>query len=72
MGIFGSAKLNRSKQQGFIPPAGATPICPHCERTVEGLFTQEVKMGFGKSYIYFCRKCSKVLGVSQRKGFWMG
>jgi hypothetical protein len=27
---------------------------------------------FGKRYIYFCPACSKVLGVSHRKGFWMG
>jgi len=27
---------------------------------------------FGKRYIYFCPTCSKVLGVSHRKGFWMG
>ena len=27
---------------------------------------------FGKRYIYFCPECRKVLGVSHRKGFWMG
>jgi hypothetical protein len=27
---------------------------------------------FGKRYIYSCPSCNNVLGVSHRKGFWMG
>ena len=26
----------------------------------------------GRRYVYFCAVCQKVLGVSHRKGFWMG
>ena len=26
----------------------------------------------GKRYVYFCPNCKSVLGVSHRKGFWMG
>jgi hypothetical protein len=26
----------------------------------------------GRRYLYFCPHCRKVLGVSHRKGFWMG
>jgi len=26
----------------------------------------------GKRYVYSCPECRKVLGVSHRKGFWMG
>jgi hypothetical protein len=33
---------------------------------------QEISGVFGKRYVYFCPKCRKVLGVSHRKGFWMG
>jgi hypothetical protein len=26
----------------------------------------------GKRFVYFCGTCRKVLGISHRKGFWMG
>ena len=48
------------------------PICPHCEGQITELLTQKVESGLGVRYIYFCQHCKKVLGVSQRKGFWMG
>jgi hypothetical protein len=72
MGIFGSGKLNRGQQVPYIPPANVHPLCPHCEHRIDGVFTQQIKMGLGKTWVYFCRTCHKVLGVSQRKGFWMG
>jgi hypothetical protein len=48
------------------------PVCPHCEREIQRIFTRELTSAFGKRYVYFCSECSKVLGVSHRKGFWMG
>ena len=38
------------------------------------LFANYKKMEstFGKRYAYFCQHCKKVLGVTHRKGFWMG
>ena len=49
-----------------------TPICPHCSEALDELCFQEL-MGFlGRRYVYFCARCHKVLGVSHRKGFWMG
>ena len=33
---------------------------------------REVKSIFGRRYVYFCSRCRKILGVSHRKGFWMG
>jgi hypothetical protein len=50
----------------------ATPICPHCETPIEKLHFQLLSQFLGRRYIYFCSACSKVLGVSHRKGFWMG
>ena len=48
------------------------PECPHCNQKIEKLCFQKL-MGFlGKRYIYFCASCNKVLGISHRKGFWMG
>ena len=49
-----------------------SPVCPHCNEIINGVWCQIMKSTFGKRYIYFCPKCRKVLGVSHRKGFWMG
>ncbi len=48
------------------------PICPYCEHKLETVWCRELSSFFGKRYIYFCPHCRKVLGVSHRKGFWMG
>ena len=48
------------------------PECPHCKQRIEKLYFQELLGFLGKRYIYFCSMCNKVLGVSHRKGFWMG
>ena len=53
--------------------ASATPKCPHCNRGLNEVSFSELRGGFfGKRYIYFCPSCRSVLGVSHRKGFWMG
>lgn len=49
-----------------------TPICPHCEREVTNLSARKVQSPWGVRFLYFCSHCRKVLGVSHRKGFWMG
>jgi hypothetical protein len=49
-----------------------TPICPHCEKEQHSINCREIRAGFGVRYIYFCDSCKKVLGISHRKGFWMG
>jgi len=52
---------------------GAQPICPHCDEKLDGVLYNTLHGGmFGKRSIYFCSSCHKVLGVSHRKGFWMG
>jgi uncharacterized protein with PIN domain len=48
------------------------PLCPHCERELEKVWMQELRGLLGRRYLYFCPHCRKVLGVSHRKGFWMG
>ncbi|MBI9073462.1 MAG: hypothetical protein JEY94_17805 [Melioribacteraceae bacterium] len=48
------------------------PICPFCEKELHEILIREIETTFGKRYVYFCAECKKVLGVSQRKGFWMG
>ena len=49
-----------------------TPVCPHCERDLTHLHFQQLRGTFGRRYLYFCSHCRKALGVSHRKGFWMG
>ena len=48
------------------------PVCPHCDAALNTIWTRTLGSVFGKRYIYFCSKCRKALGVSHRKGFWMG
>jgi predicted RNA-binding Zn-ribbon protein involved in translation (DUF1610 family) len=48
------------------------PVCPHCGQPVREVLCRRLSSVFGKRYIYFCALCKKVLGVSHRKGFWMG
>jgi hypothetical protein len=49
-----------------------TPVCPHCSAPIEHISVRVLKSLFGRRYVYFCSECRKVLGVSHRKGFWMG
>jgi hypothetical protein len=49
------------------------PKCPHCKKNIDEVAYSELHGGFfGKRYIYFCPSCQSSLGVSHRKGFWMG
>lgn len=48
------------------------PICPHCEARLHTVWYRAVSGFLGKRYLYFCPTCQKVLGVTHRKGFWMG
>lgn len=49
------------------------PKCPHCRRDIATVSYRELHGGFwGRRYIYFCGECLMTLGVSHRKGFFMG
>lgn len=50
----------------------ARPICPHCSAEIRKMFARKLAGHMGKRYVYFCSTCRKVLGISHRKGFWMG
>jgi hypothetical protein len=45
---------------------------PRCEKEIATLNAKKITSFLGVRYIYYCAKCRKTLGVSQRKGFWMG
>lgn len=48
------------------------PLCPHCEAPVRRILMKRIHSVLGVRYLYFCAACRKVLGISHRKGFWMG
>ena len=48
------------------------PVCPHCSQNLRQIWVRQIRSFLGRRFIYFCPKCQKVLGVSHRKGFWMG
>ena len=49
-----------------------TPLCPHCSTSIREVWFRQLRGMLGRRYVYFCATCRKVLGVSHRKGFWMG
>jgi len=51
---------------------GLSPVCPHCEKELYTIYMRELAGFAGRRYVYFCEHCRKVLGVSHRKGFFMG
>ena len=56
----------------IIETESEIPKCAHCEKEIKQLYAKKVKSTFGVRFIYFCRNCKKTLGLTQRKGFWMG
>ena len=56
----------------FIETDRETPLCPHCEKPIGRIMATRIKAKFGIRFLYFCDRCKKALGVSHRKGFWMG
>jgi len=47
-------------------------VCPHCKAELKVVWFQQLRGILGKRYLYFCSQCKSSLGVSHRKGFWMG
>lgn len=56
----------------LIEATTQTPVCPHCEAEIRNILVKQIRSFFGVRSIYFCEHCHKTLGVSHRKGFWMG
>jgi hypothetical protein len=49
-----------------------SPVCPHCKNELSNVWFRRIESLLGKRYLYFCPTCRSCLGVSHRKGFWMG
>ena len=48
------------------------PICPHCEKEIDGLMSRYIKTAAGRGYVWTCPRCLKVLGVGHRSGYVLG
>ena len=48
------------------------PVCPHCKTPIARIYFRQLAGLLGKRYVYFCSSCQACLGVSHRKGFFMG
>lgn len=54
------------------------PNCPYCETPLAGIRAKQIEgvgpgtFRFGKRFAYACPNCNKLLGITHRKGFWMG
>ena len=48
------------------------PLCPHCGQPLDRVVRTRIQVTLGKAHLWSCPHCQKVLGVSHRKGFWMG
>ncbi len=55
-----------------VEKADQTPLCPHCSQPIGTLLCREIAGWLGRRYLYYCSNCQKALGISHRKGFWMG
>ena len=55
-------------REGF----SAAPVCPHCGKGIQEIAARRVESVLGVRFLNYCCDCRKVLGVSHRKGFWMG
>jgi hypothetical protein len=50
------------------------PVCPHCKKDIDKIFARDLNkdiMG-SRRVVYFCPNCRATLGVSHRKGFFLG
>ena len=46
-----------------------TPICPHCKKDLDEVYSKTKGSGFveGKNVLYFCPHCMKSLGFGQSR-----
>ncbi len=62
----------------FVEDISMSALCPHCDAPLDTILAREVDLQgspparFGKRFAYACPSCSRLHGISHRKGFWMG
>jgi len=68
-----NATLGRDKHKNPNPRGlSERAALPQCGREVQEMAARRVESTLGVRFVYYCTGCRKVLGVSHRKGFWMG
>jgi len=65
-------QLEEQAEERIIGAEVKNPICPFCSVEIKKIYMRSIKSYLGRRYLYYCSKCLKVLGISHRKGFWMG
>lgn len=73
LGFFSSLTRSSGRSLPVVEiPESVDPRCPHCDAPLEAVATRELSVPLGVATIYCCPECLRSLGVSHRKGFWMG
>ena len=62
----------QAEESAFHPTDVKNPICPFCSKEIKKIYMREIRTFLGRRFLYYCSDCLKVLGISHRKGFWMG
>ena len=65
-------QLEEQAEERVIGVEAKNPICPFCSAEINKIYMRSIKSYLGRRYLYYCSNCLKVLGISHRKGFWMG
>ena len=58
--------------KNYRMPDDRNPICPFCQKDIDGLMSRSIKADAGRGYVWTCPRCFKVLGVSPRSGYILG
>jgi len=64
--------VEQAEEMAGRPSDIKNPLCPFCESEIQTIYMREIKSYLGRRYLYYCANCLKILGISHRKGFWMG
>lgn len=54
---------------GVVERDDLTPLCPHCDRELAEVYvrTRGVPLIQGRTVLFFCPACRKVLGIGQER-----
>jgi predicted SprT family Zn-dependent metalloprotease len=64
--------MNVTQEISIIENSEEIPLCPHCEKSLTALHSRKIRTRLGVRFVYFCGRCKKTIGVSDRKSFLMG
>ncbi len=55
----------------FVDRTDLAPLCPHCEEPLNEVYRRGrgFPLGEGRTLVYFCPHCLKVLGFAQGRVF---